>query len=274
MSILQSIILGIVQGLTEFLPISSSAHLVIIPYLLGWEIDPETAFIFNILVQTASLIAVILYFRKDLSRLIRHFFKGIIERKPFQDSDSRLAWYIIVATIPAGIFGLIFKDLIEKAFGSILFVAIAWFITAIILASVEWVGKRNRSLDNLNLKDAIIIGLSQIIAVFPGLSRSGATISGGMIQNLDRPSAARFSFLMSIPVLLAAGFLTGIDLIQMENLNQQIIYFLPGIIASAIVSYFSIRWLIQYLMNRSLLVFSIYCVLMGFFVLTVYWWRK
>lgn len=271
MTFFQSFILGIVQGLTEFLPVSSSAHLVIVPYILGWDLDPEIAFVFNILVQTASLIAVIIFFKNDLLSMIRQFFLGIRHRKPFENSDSRLAWLIILATIPAGLFGFLFKDQVELAFNSTLFIGIALFLNSIILSSVEWVGKRNRSLVEMNILDSLVIGFSQIIAILPGISRSGSTISGGMIRNLNRPSAAKFSFLLSIPVLSAAGLLAFFDLLKMADFTSQAFVYLPGLISSAVVSYLSIRFLIQFLMKHSLYYFAIYCAIVGIVIIGLNW---
>jgi undecaprenyl-diphosphatase len=238
---------------------------------LGWDLDPQVAFIFNILVQTASLLAVIIYFKDDLLRMVRQFFLGIRHRKPFENTDSRLAWLIILATIPAGLFGFLFKDQVELAFNSTLFIGVALFINSIILTSVEWVGKRNRNLDEMNVLDSLIIGFSQIIAIFPGISRSGSTISGGMFRNFNRTSAAKFSFLMSIPVLAAAGLLATSDLLKLAEFNSQALIYLPGLISSAVVSYLSIRFLIQFLMKHSLYYFAIYCAIVGIVIIAVYW---
>jgi undecaprenyl-diphosphatase len=270
MNYFQSFILGIVQGLTEFLPISSSAHLVVVPFLFGWELDPEVAFLFDILVQAASLFAVVYFFYHDLLRLIRQFVQGIIQRKPFGDPDSRLAWLIIAATIPAGLTGFFLKDQVEAAFNSIRFVGLALVINSIILFTVERVGQRNRNLGSLTIIDSIWVGIAQVFAIFPGISRSGATISGGMFRNLERTSAARFSFLLSIPVLTAAGLFTAFDLMQSQEIASQFLVFLPGILSSAIVSYLSIRFLLNYLMKHSLNGFAVYCGLIGVLIYIIY----
>ena len=210
MTILQSIILGIVQGLTEFLPISSSAHLVIFPYIMGWELDPQISFIFNVLVQNATLIAVIIFFKKELFEIARQFILGLKNRTPFTNPDSRLGWSILIATIPAGIVGVLIKDYVEMAFQSILFVAIALFANAVILAIAEIIGKRSRSLGDISFSDAIWVGFAQVISIFPGISRSGSTMAGGLARDLNRTSAAKFSFLISIPIMLAAGIYTSL----------------------------------------------------------------
>jgi undecaprenyl-diphosphatase len=263
MTIIQSIILGIVQGLTEFLPISSSGHLVILPYLLNWDIPPRDAFIFDVLVQVATMIAVIAYFWSDLLSIGRAMIFGLMGKSPLESTEARLGWYILLASIPAGGFGLILKDTVERAFASLTATAAALLLTAGLLVLAERIGKRTRSLDNATWKDALWIGFFQVLAIFPGVSRSGATISGGMIRNLDRPSAARFSFLMSVPIMLAAGALAILDLMQVPNLMSLLPVYIPGFISAAVVGYLAIRWLIRYLGTHSLYIFAIYCTIVG-----------
>jgi len=260
MTLLQSIILGIIQGLTEFLPISSSAHLVITPYIFGWHIPAQEGFIFDVLVQLGTLLAVIFYFRKDLYQIIVGVINGLIRRRPFSDPMSRLGWILILATIPAVIAGVLFKDLVERAFGSPLAAGLFLLGTAAFLGIAEWVGKRNRQFDTMNWMDGLIVGLFQVISLLPGISRSGSTITGGMIRNLDRPSAARFSFLMSVPVMLGAGALASVDLIKSPTFTMQIPTLIAGFIASAIIGYLSIRWLLSYLIKHPLYFFAIYCL--------------
>jgi undecaprenyl-diphosphatase len=263
MTIFQSIILGIIQGLTEFLPISSSGHLVIVPYLLQWDIPAQDAFIFDILVQVATLIAVIAYFWNDLISIFKAMVRGIIHKSPLEDVDSRLGWYIILATIPAGVLGLLFKDTVESAFASLTATAIALLLTSVLLVIAELVGKRTRELQQTTWKDAIWIGFFQVLAIFPGVSRSGSTITGGMTRNLKRAPAARFSFLMSIPIMLAAGLLAAYKLLNIPNLTTLLPVYIPGFISSAIVGYLSIRWLIRYLNHHPLYIFAIYCAVVG-----------
>jgi undecaprenyl-diphosphatase len=267
MTIIESIILGIVQGLTEFLPISSSAHLVITPYLLGWRIPAKESFIFNVLVQLGTLLAVILYFRKDLYRIILGMINGLIHRQPFSDPMSRLGWILILATIPAVIVGFLFKGLVEQAFDSPLAAGIFLLGTAALLVITERVGKRNRQFETISWMDALTIGLFQVISLLPGISRSGSTITGGMMRNLDRPSAAHFSFLMSVPVMLGAGALELVDLIQSPNFVMQIPTLLVGFIVSAIVGYISIRWLLSYLVKHPLYLFAIYCLVVSIIII-------
>ena len=269
MSIIQAIILGIIQGLTEFLPISSSAHLVIVPYILGWQIDPKAAFIFNVLVQNGTLLAVIVYFWKELWSILRAFFQGIFKGKPFADPQARLGWFLILATIPAGILGLAIKPIVEAAFNSVVATAIFLFGTSALLVTAELLGKRSRQLTSLNWLDALIMGIFQAVAIFPGISRSGATITGGMLRQLDRPSAARFSFLMSIPVMLAAGGLEIADILQTPALSSTIPLILVGFLTAAVVGFLSIRWLLGYLQKGSFYAFAIYCAVVGVLTLVV-----
>lgn len=274
MTILQSIILGIIQGLTEFLPISSSGHLVIVPYLLGWDIPPADAFVFDVLVQVATLVAVFAFFWRDIVVIVQAVLKGIWDRQPFHDPMSRIGWLLILATLPAGVFGFFLEESVERAFSNPAATGAALLLTAGLLILAERAGERTRSLESLNWVDALWIGVFQALAVFPGVSRSGATITGGMTRDLERPASARFAFLMSIPVMLAAGLLAGLDLIALSrtpggDLNQLLRTFIPGFIAAAVVGYLSIRWLLGYLMRSSLYIFAYYCSVLGVIILVV-----
>lgn len=274
MTILQAIILGIIQGLTEFLPISSSAHLVIAPFLVNWQINAEIAFTFNVLVQDGTLIAVIIYFWKDLWEIVKSFVQGLIRRRPFDDPNARLGWFLILATIPAGLFGLLVKPLVEQAFGSVVATASFLFVTAALLLTAEKLGKKQRAFESITWVDALVMGLFQAIAIFPGVSRSGATITGGMLRQLDRRSAARFSFLMSIPVMIAAGLLETFEAVQSPVLTGQLPVIVVGFVAAAVVGYLSIHWLLGFLQKRSLTSFAIYCILLGIATLVINWlWR-
>ena len=269
MTIIQSIILGIVQGLTEFLPISSSGHLVLIPHLLGWEIPPQDAFIFDVLVQVATLIAVFAYFWTDIISIMRVSFKDLVNRQPVAHPESRLAWLLFLATLPASIVGFIFSDAFKEAFDSPEIVSIFLMITAVLLVAAEKIGKRQRDLENLTWPDAIWIGIFQVLALFPGISRSGATITGAMMRDIDRPSAARFSFLMSIPIMVAAGSFAIAELFQISHFAELLPTFAVGFIVAAVVGYLSIRWLIKFLSHRSLIIFAIYCAAFGFLNLLI-----
>lgn len=269
MTVFQSIVLGIVQGLTEFLPISSSGHLVIVPRMLGWELDPQAAFVFDVLVQVATLVAVIAYFYRDLAEIAAAFLRGLVRRQPFSDPMARLGWLLILASVPAGLIGLLLKDQIEAAFNSLAATGFFLIVTAVLLLVAERAGKRLLDLQEVRWQDALLMGIFQALAVFPGVSRSGATITGGMLRDLKRPTAARFSFLMSVPIMLAAGLLAAFDLREIPNVAVQLPAFLPGFAAAAVVGYLSIRWLLQFLTRHPLYLFSVYCASLGLLTLMI-----
>ncbi|GAP07181.1 MAG TPA: undecaprenyl-diphosphatase UppP [Anaerolinea thermolimosa] len=273
MSLLQAILLGIIQGLTEFLPISSSAHLVIAPFLLNWQLDPQITFTFDVLVQNGTLVAVVIYFWKDLWAILRAFVLGLIHRQPFTDPDSRLGWFILLASLPAGILGISIKPLVEAAFNSILATGLFLGVTAVLLLVAEWLGRRNRPLESIRWLDALVMGFFQALAIFPGISRSGATISGGMLCNLNRRAAARFSFLMSVPIMLAAGGLETLDALKVPGSTHFLLPILAGFIAAAITGYLAIHWLLGYLQKHPLRWFAIYCLVAGGLTIAVYFLR-
>lgn len=267
MSIIQSLILGILQGLTEFLPISSSGHLVILPYLLGWDIPTDQSFSFDVLVQLGTLVAVIVYFRKDLAHIFKAIGADFKTKKLGSSADSRIGWYLVLATIPAGAVGLVIKDVIEETFGNPNAVAFFLFGTALLLILAEVIGKKNRDLSGMRWFDALWIGLFQVLSLFPGLSRSGSCIAGGMTRNLDRKSAGRFSFLMSIPVMAAAGLLSVLDLFDIPNLSQFLPVLIIGFVVAGVVGYFTISWMLDFVQNHSLFAFAGYCLFLGAAVL-------
>ena len=268
MTLLQAIILGIVQGLTEFLPISSSGHLVALPFILNWDLPAKEMFVFDILVQLGTLAAVIVYFWKDLIAILKGFFQGIFSGKPFASHEARMGWLLIVATVPAGLAGLFLNNLFEQAFSSPLVTGIALLVTALMMLIAEKVSKKLGDLEDINFGTALVMGLMQVLALFPGISRSGATISGGMFRNLKREAAGKFSFLMSIPIMLAAG---GLSTYQMVTEVPDLASFLPvmavGFLTAMVVGYLSIRWLLKFLVNHSLVYFSIYCAALGSFII-------
>ncbi len=263
MNLIQAIILGIVQGLTEFLPVSSSAHLVLVPYFLGWKFAPEQVLPFDVIVQLGTLLAVVLFFWKDLWIIITAFVKGIVKGKPFAETPARLGWFLILATMPAGLLGLLIKKQVDEAFQSPTATAIFLFVTAAVLLLAEWLGRRSRPFASIVWLDALWMGIGQAISIFPGISRSGATMSSGMLRDLDRRAAARFAFLMSVPVFIAAGALEIKDALALPNLGEFLPLVLVGFLAAAVVGFFSIRWLLAFVANHSLRVFAIYCAVLG-----------
>jgi len=264
MTTIQAIILGIIQGLTEFLPISSSGHLVILPFFLNWEIASKEGYIFNVLVQIGTLISVIFYFRNVLIDITKDFFKQLFIGTPFATHNARLGWLLIIATIPAGLAGLFFEDVVEQTFSSPLFAGIALLATGTLMMIAEIVNMKIGDIHDINFSTALLMGLMQSLAIFPGVSRSGATISGGMFRHIRRKDAGDFSFLMSIPIMLAAGGLSTYRMVtEVSNLGEFLPIMAIGFITAAVVGYIAIRWLLNFLVNHSLLYFSGYCFLLG-----------
>lgn len=274
MTLIQAIILGIVQGLTEFLPISSSGHLVALPYILNWDLPTKQMFVFDVLVQLGTLAAVIVYFWKDLIAIIKGFFQALFAGKPFSTHEARMGWLLIVATIPAGLAGIFLNDLVEQAFSSPLVAGIALLVTALMMLVAEKVSKQIGDLKDVNLGTALVMGLMQVLALLPGISRSGSTISGGMVRNLKRESAGKFSFLMSIPIMLAAGGLSTYQMVtEVPDLASFLLVMAAGFLTAMVVGYVSIRWLLKFLVNHSLVYFSIYCAALGSFIILMGWLR-
>ncbi|MCB2204345.1 undecaprenyl-diphosphate phosphatase [bacterium] len=262
MSLFQAIVLGIVQGLTEFLPISSTAHLRIVPALLGWN-DPGAAF--TAVTQIGTLIAVFIYFWHDITKLAGAFMRSLLHLRPFETSDSKMAWWIMFGTIPIGVFGLLFKDFIETDFRSLHVIAGSLIALAVILAIAERSGKRNRDLSSMKWWDTQIIGLSQALALIPGSSRSGTTITAGLFLHLKREDAARFSFLLSIPAITLSG------LFELYQLRDQLagdlgVALFVAVVVSGIVGYLAIEFLLRYLRSHSTMLFIVYRIALGILI--------
>lgn len=267
MTFIHALILGIVQGLTEFIPVSSTAHLFITSYWLGLPSD-ERLFAFNVIIQLGTVAALLLFFWRDYWDIALKLFEGIKSRKPFEEYHSRLGWLVIVATIPAGLVGFALKPFVAKMSGDpLLWAGIRFLFTAILLAAVEYFDKKSRTLESATWLDALAVGLFQVLAIFPGASRSGSTMAGAMFRGFDRPSAARFAFLMSAPILLAAGLYETVQVIIQPNTTEFLPILITGFVSSAVVGWFAIRWLMGYLRKHSLYVFAFYCLIAGIVVL-------
>src|SRR5438552_5571195 len=206
MSILEAIVLGLVQGLTEFIPISSTAHLEIVPVLLGWG-EPGAAT--SSVIQFGTLLAAIIYFARDIVRLTAGFVRGLITRRPLADTDSREAWLVVIGTIPIVVLGLLLKKHIESTFRGLWVVTAMVIIVAVLMLAAEAYARRRqlRQFDQLNVTDAVAVGFGQCLALIPGSSRSGSTIMAALFRGVERATAARYSFLLSIPAVGGAGFL-------------------------------------------------------------------
>jgi undecaprenyl-diphosphatase len=262
MTLAQAVLLGIVQGLTEFLPVSSTAHLLIGQGLLGLPAG-ELMFAFLVLVQLGTLLSLLVYFWKDLLGLLKAFLA-----RPFSTPLNRLAWYLIIATVPAALCGYLLRDAVETLFRQPLLEAtVRLFTASLLLALAERFGRRARSLETLSAVDALVIGLFQVLSVFPGASRSGTTISGGMLRGLDRPAAARFAFLLSVPILLGAGGFQAAEALGQPGLIEWLPAIAVGCLAAALVGWLAIRWLLDYLSRHSLYAFAAYCAGVGSIVL-------
>ncbi len=269
MMIFHAFILGIVQGLTEFIPVSSTAHLLIAENILGIPYD-DRIFAFSVIIQLGTVFALLLFFWKDIWHILTAFFLGIKHGKPFENLNARLGWLVIVATIPALVTGFVLKDIIQTMFKDALTLAgFRLLVTAALLTFVEYFDRRDRTLESATWLDALSVGLFQVLAIFPGASRSGSTIAGGMVRGFDRPSAARFAFLMSAPILLAAGAYESLKVIDMAGTMDFLPFLITGFVTAAIVGWFSIKWLIGYLNNHSLYIFAIYCAVVGSILLLI-----
>jgi len=268
MSLFQSLLLGIVQGLTEFLPISSTAHLILVPWLFNWSLDQTVVFAFNVLLQLGTVLAVVVYFWRDLWKIAQAVLDGLRQGQPFESDDARLGWLVLTATIPAALIGLLFKGFFEDLHRNPLLIATI-VAGAAVLFLVEHISKHDRDLDALTWRDAVIIGCSQALALLPGVSRSAVTISGGLVLGLKRDAAARFSFLMSIPILAAASTAAIKDLIDLPGTLSYLPALSVGFAAAAVVGVLSIHWLLGYLAKRSLYLFAWYRFGFGLLCLVV-----
>ena len=267
MSVFEAIVLGLVQGITEFLPISSTAHLRIVPALAGWE-DPGAAF--TAVTQLGTMAAVLLYFRSDLSRIARAWLRSLRDRSMRRDTDARLGWYILLGTIPIGIFGLAFKDQIETGARDLYLIATALIVLGLVLLVAEKVGTRDRSIEQLTARDGVALGFAQALALVPGVSRSGATITAGLFLGLDRPSAARLSFLLSVPAVVLSGLLELSSIASGEEGQQVGAGALALATLLAFVSgYAAIAFLLRFLATHSTIVFVVYRVALGVLVLAL-----
>ncbi|MEX2253092.1 MAG: undecaprenyl-diphosphate phosphatase [Thermoleophilaceae bacterium] len=265
MSALEAIVLGIAQGLTEFLPISSTGHLRILPAFFGWE-DPGAAF--TAVTQLGTMAAVLLYFREDLARIARAWLRSVGARdwRP-ADRDARIGWYILLGTIPIGIFGIAFKDQIETGARDLYLIATMLIVLGLVLLAAERVGKRERGMESLGVRDGVAVGFAQALALVPGVSRSGATITAGLFLGLDREAAARFSFLLSIPAVVLSGLLEGASIASGEEGGETTTGALILATFLAFVSgYAAIAFLLRFLQTHSMIVFVVYRIALGLLV--------
>ncbi|MCE5259310.1 MAG: undecaprenyl-diphosphatase UppP [Chloroflexi bacterium] len=256
MNFLQALVLGIIQGLTEFLPVSSSGHLVVVPWLLGW---PQPDVMFDAMLHLGTVVALLVAFWRDIIKLIVGWFNSIFKRGQ-PTLEGRLAWLLILSAVPAAILGFLFNDLFESLFGTPRLVAILLLVTAFILWVSEKLSKRERTLESLTWVDALLMGMAQGIAIAPGISRSGATLASGLIRGLKREDTARFSFLMAIPVIIGAS---GYKLLDASITSSQLGILLVGFLAALISGFLVIRAFLNFVRGHSLKPFAWYCACAG-----------
>ncbi len=264
MSWFEALVLGIVQGLTEFLPISSSAHILIVSQLLGWE-DPGAAF--TAVTQIGTEAAVIIYFRQDIVRIIRAWWLSLRDRRMASSIDARMGWYVIVGTIPIVILGVTFTRQIETAARNLYLVAIVLIVFGLILGVADHWGRKQRTLNQLTIRDGVLFGFGQALALVPGVSRSGATITTGLALGYTREAATRYSFLLAIPAVLGSGFYEATRIGDDQNASWG-----PTLLATVValvVGYAVIAWLIKWISTHSYTPFVIYRVLLGVLVLAL-----
>jgi undecaprenyl-diphosphatase len=263
----QSIILGIVQGLTEFLPISSSAHLRIVPAFLGWE-DPGAAF--TAVCQLGTEAAVLIYFRHELWSIVTKWLRALRDPRLRSHPDVRIGWFLIVATIPIGILGFIFRDQIETGARNLWLIGTVLIVFALVLGYADRVGRHEREIEQLSTRDGVLIGLAQSLSLVPGVSRSGATMSAGLLLGLQRPAAARFSFLLAIPAVVASGLFELKDVVTGDkHVNTSVFNVGVATVVAFFVGYAAIAWLLRYLANHTVTLFVLYRIGLGSLVLVL-----
>lgn len=265
MDLWQLIILAIVQGLTEFLPISSAAHLILLPALAGWA---DQGLAFDVAVHVGTLIAVVTYFRRELAAMAGAWTDSVIHRR--QTRDSRLAWGILLATIPVGLGGLLFNDVVEHHLRSPLVIAATTIGFGLLLWWADHHGRRERSEYELGWRDVLLIGLAQMIALIPGTSRSGITLTVGLMLGMTRQGAARFSFLLSIPVIVLAGGWQAVEVVRGASPIPWT-GMIVGVLVSGLVAYWTIHFFMQLLDRIGLMPFVVYRLLLGIVLLALYY---
>jgi undecaprenyl-diphosphatase len=263
---LEAVVLGIVEGLTEFLPVSSTGHLTITEKLLGMQVDDPAVTAYTAVIQTGAIAAVVLYFWKDIWRIAKAWVLGLFKPEYRGRFDHRMGWFVIVGSIPIGVVGLVAKDLITGPLRSLWVVAVALIVWSAVMVYAERRGRQHREEQDLSLKDAIIVGLVQCLALVPGVSRSGATISAGLFCGMDRVAATRLSFFLSIPALVAAGVYELGDALSGDiGVGQTVV----GTLVSFVVAYASVAWLLRFVAHHSIGRFVPYRVALGALLVVV-----
>jgi undecaprenyl-diphosphatase len=263
MDIIQIIVLALVQGLTEFLPISSSAHLILVPLITDW---PDQGLAFDVAVHVGTLLAVVIYFRHEIKKM---FFDWLASFKGNHTEDSKLAWGVFIGTIPVAIAGLLFSNIVSEHLRTPLVIAITTLVFGFLLWYSDYTGKRQRDEFSISWKDAIIIGCAQAVALIPGTSRSGITITAGLLLGLTAPAAARFSFLLSIPVIILAGSVETLEYLEVASINDMNDLII-GALISAVSAYLCIHVFLKLLERVGMTPFVIYRLILGVVLLSLY----
>jgi undecaprenyl-diphosphatase len=258
-TIFQAIVIGVVQGLTEFLPVSSSAHLIVIPQLLGWNGAFINSANFDVMLHAGTLIALLIYFWRDVVQLLRAFFASIRERSLGTDSERRLAWLLLISTIPAALLGVLFESFFDTYFrANLIFIPVLLVVGAVLLYVAERAARHTREMWELTWLDALLIGIAQALALFPGISRSGITIAGGLFLGMKREAAARFAFLIGIPVIGGATIWKLREIAFGSLSSTEALALVLGMVAAAISGVLAIRFLLRYLQRNSTDIFVFY----------------
>jgi len=266
--IIYSIIAGIVQGLTEFLPVSSSGHLVVLHDFLKFDFIDNLAF--DVVLHLGTLFALVIFFWSDILKYLRAFFQSLAKWNLRNDVNQRLAWYILIATFPAAIAGYFFENGIELFFRQTSLVAAMLIVVGVLLYLADRFSARIKTIDQLSFSSSLLIGIAQAIALIPGVSRSGITIIAGLTQKLNRESAARFSFLLSIPIVFGAGAKKVFDLFTSQSISSSdVVVLILGFLSSVIVGYFCIKYFLRFLQSHSLSVFVYYRIVLGLLIFTL-----
>lgn len=268
MTIFQALVFGIVQGLGEFLPVSSSAHLILVPWLFGWQ-DPGLGF--DVMLHLGTLAAVLIYFRHDLRLLMQGFWHSLFRstRNLRNNSSQRLAWFLIIASVPGAIIGKLLEEQAENAFRNPMLIAVTVSGFGLILLAADRFGRKHKQIDNIHWWEAVLIGLGQALAIIPGVSRSGSTIAAGLGLGFQREDAARFSFLMSIPIIFGAG------LVKIRHLSGNVgfVELAVGFFASAVFGFLSIRYLLRYVAKHDFKIFVWYRLVFAVLIMIVFYLR-
>jgi undecaprenyl-diphosphatase len=263
MDLLQAVVFGIIEGITEFLPVSSTGHLTIAEKLMGFSINDPGVTAFTAIIQSGAVLATVLYFWKDIVRIAKAWFRGIVQPAARATQDYRFGWAVIIGSIPIGIAGLLFKDQIETTLRSLWYVAIALLAWSAVMWIADRVGQQTRHEKDTTWKDTLIIGIVQCLALIPGVSRSGATMSAGLLRGFDRVTVTKLSFFLSIPALLAAGAQQSIS--EFGNISNGVGWG-PTLVATAvsfIVAYAAVAWLLKFIAKHTYSVFIVYRVVLA-----------